>query len=113
MALGLDVSRDLVFDEFEIKSEGIRAMKNFRTYQLAVAFYRALKEQHIESALRDQLLRAAASVALNAAEGYGRRTPQDRRRHFHIALGSLRESQAALALAGIDDERLLDLADHL
>ncbi len=88
-------------------------MKNFRTYELAVAFYRDLKKARIEQHLRDQLLRAAASVALNAAEGYGRRTVADRRRHFHIALGSLRESQAAMALAGIEDEKLLDLADHL
>ena len=88
-------------------------MKNFRTFQFAVAFYRALKHVRIESHLKDQLLRAAASVALNAAEGYGRRTPADRRRHFHIALGSLRESQAALALGGIDDATIQDLADHL
>ena len=88
-------------------------MKNFRTYQLAVAFYQDVKSLKIESHLKEQLLRAAASVALNAAEGYGRRTPADRRRHFHIALGSLRESQAALALAGVDDEGTLDRADHL
>ena len=88
-------------------------MKNFRTYQLAVAFYRDVKGLRIEAHLKDQLLRAAASVALNAAEGYGRRTPADRRRHFHIALGSLRESQAALALAGIEDTATLDRADHL
>ena len=88
-------------------------MKNFRTYQLALTFYQDLKKLRIEMHLRDQLLRAAASVALNAAEGYGRRTPADRRRHFHIALGSLRESQAVLALAEVGDEKLLDLADHL
>ena len=88
-------------------------MKNFRTYELAVTFYRDLKKLRIEMHLRDQLLRAAASVALNAAEGYGRRTTADRRRHFHIALGSLRESQAVLALAEVEDAKLLDLADHL
>jgi four helix bundle protein len=88
-------------------------MKNFRTYELAVMFYRDLKKLRIEAHLRDQLLRAAASVALNAAEGYGRRTTADRRRHFHIALGSLRESQAVLALAEVEDAKLLDLADHI
>ena len=88
-------------------------LKTFRTYQVALAFYADVKGLRIEAHLKEQLLRAAASVALNAAEGYGRRTPADRRRHFHIALGSLRESQAALALAGVTDERMIDRADHL
>ena len=88
-------------------------MKNFRTYQLAVTFYRGVKTLKMDAQLKEQLLRASASVALNAAEGYGRRTDADRRRHFHIALGSLRESQAALTLAGVDDHKLVDLADHL
>jgi len=88
-------------------------LKTFRTYELAVAFYQDVKGLRIEAHLKEQLVRAAASIALNAAEGYGRRTPADRRRHFHIALGSLRESQAALALAGVTDERTIDRADHL
>jgi len=44
--------------------------------------------------LRDQLLRAAQSVPLNIAEGNGRGTDPDRRRHFEIARGSALECAA-------------------
>ena len=43
--------------------------------------------------MRDQLLRASSSVALNLAEGNARRTQKDRLRLFNIALASLREVQ--------------------
>ena len=48
--------------------------------------------------LAKQLRRAASSNALNLAEGSGR-TANDRRRHFRIAAGSCKESQAALRVA--------------
>ena len=48
--------------------------------------------------LAKQLRRAASSNALNLAEGSGR-TGNDRRRHFRIAAGSCRESEAALRVA--------------
>ena len=38
--------------------------------------------------LRDQLVRAAASVVLNYCEGFAKRTPRDRRRFFDQARGS-------------------------
>ena len=40
----------------------------------------------------DQLRRAVASIGVNLAEGYSRRTPGDRARFYSYALGSLRES---------------------
>ena len=46
--------------------------------------------------LRDQLERASLSVVLNIAEGAGRCTPPERRRHFIIALGSVYECAAIL-----------------
>jgi len=88
-------------------------LKTFRSYQLALQFFARVQHTQGMPFLRDQLLRAAGSVALNLAEGYGRLTPADRRRHFTIALGSLRECQAALAMLGQSDPGLLDLADHL
>ena len=48
--------------------------------------------------LAKQLRRAASSNALNLAEGSGR-TGNDRRRHFRIAAGSCKESEAALRVA--------------
>jgi four helix bundle protein len=47
-------------------------MKNFRTYFLAVNFYKQIKCHKLPKNLGDQLERAASSVALNLAEGYGR-----------------------------------------
>ena len=77
-------------------------LKNFRTYQLAVNFYRQTQCQKLPSALRDQFAKAASSIALNLAEGTGRRTKADQKRFFTIAMGSLRECQAILDLAYLD-----------
>ena len=47
-------------------------------------------------ALRDQLERAASSIALTLAEGCARRTRRDRHHFFAIAQGSAMECAAAL-----------------
>ena len=86
-------------------------MKMFRTYNLARDFYRRIVPLKLVRPLRDQLHRAAASVALNLAEGYGRQTLADQRRFFAIALGSVRECQAVLDLAA--EAIPADLHDHL
>lgn len=46
--------------------------------------------------IRDQLLRSSQSIALNIAEGNGKRSPADRPRFFEIARGSAMESAATL-----------------
>lgn len=61
--------------------------------------------------LADQLRRAALSVPVNIAEGVGRTSPADRRRHFSIARGSAMECAAildacrVLGIAGADPLR--------
>tara|TARA_Y100000031_G_scaffold109695_1_gene120727 strand:+ start:372 stop:611 length:240 start_codon:yes stop_codon:yes gene_type:complete len=61
--------------------------------------------------MRDQLLRASSSVALNLAEGNARRTNKDRLRFFNIALASLREVHMICKLEDLD--RLSQKADQV
>ena len=92
-------------------------MKNFRTYLLAVNFYKQTKCHKLPRNLRDQLDRAASSIAANLAEGYGRDSRADQKRFYSIAMGSLRECQAILQLSeneGSQAWKTLDtLAAHL
>ena len=77
-------------------------MKNFRTFDLAVEFYRLTLSLTMKGHLKEQLNRAASSVALNLAEGRGRASAKDQARFFQIAFGSVRECQAILQLAEVD-----------
>ena len=63
-----------------------------------VAFVAALlpRLQSPVGNIRDKLLRSSQSIALNIAEGNGKRSPADRRRFFEIARGSAMESAATL-----------------
>jgi len=88
-------------------------IKNFRTYHLAVDFYRLALALKLPRHLKEQLSRAASSVVLNLAEGDGRGTPGDQKRFFTIAFGSLRESQAILDLAPNPSPKASACADKL
>ena len=79
---------------------------NLRVNEQAVELYRETKRAALPGYLKLQLLRAASSVALNVAEGYGKPTARDRAKFFAIALGSAREVQAVVdleptAMAGV------------
>ena len=88
-------------------------LRDFHAFQIAKQIHFACKKLPISRLLRDQLIRASSSIALNTAEGSGKRTPPDQRRFYGIALGSLRECEAILELEQIEDERLLGLMDQL
>ena len=75
-------------------------MEKFRTYQLAIQFYRNSNKLHLREPLRNQFQRASLSIVLNLAEGSAKSTPKDRRRFYRIAFGSLREIQAILDIVG-------------
>jgi four helix bundle protein len=88
-------------------------LSNFTAYRLAKEFYNHCKAVELPDFLQDQLLRASSSVAINLAEGSGKRTPADQQRYYSIALGSLRECEAILELEKVDDPKLRKLADEL
>ena len=88
-------------------------MKNFRTYDIAVQFYKLSTSQQLSRVLKEQLTRASSSIALNLAEGSGRHTRKDQKKFFNIALGSLRECQAILDLESIKETQIRECADKL
>ena len=87
--------------------------KNFRTYSIAVDFYRLAAAVKLPGHLKSQLNRASASVALNLQEGSGRFGKKDQKRFFHMAFGSLRECQAIFDLGEVSDTKLLECTDKL
>ena len=88
-------------------------MKNFRTFDLAVEFNRQCRQLKLRASLREQLLRAAESIALNLAEGRGKLTAKDQRKYFSIAFGSVRECQAVFLIEGLEKTALWNLLDSL
>ena len=73
-------------------------MKNFKTYNLAVDFYKKCESIQLKAPMKDQFARASLSVVLNLAEGSGKPTAKDRKKFYRISLGSLREVQAILSI---------------
>ena len=88
-------------------------MKNFRTYNLAVDFYRQTQCLKLPGFIKNQLNRAALSIVLNLAEGRGKPSKAEQLRFFHIAMGSLRESQAILELIQLTNSPAVNTANIL
>ncbi len=80
-------------------------------YQVALEFAAMVPAltHATRASLRDQLERAAASTALNLAEGCGRSSRRDRLHFFSIAQGSAMECAAAIDLLRVN--RHVTLAD--
>ena len=87
-------------------------IQNFRTYDLALRFYKQLPAINAPAHFKDQLSRAALSIVLNLAEGSGKPTKKDRVRFYAIAFGSIREVQALLDILE-SDPKTVDELDHL
>ena len=88
-------------------------LQSFRSYQLAVQFYRLAQGQRAPRHLRDQLLRAASSAVLNLSEGSAKRSSADRRRFYEIGLGSIRECEAIVELLHPSSTLLAEPIDKL
>ena len=89
-------------------------MKNFRTYDISKEFYRKIELVEWPPHLRDQALRAASSIVLNVAEGAGLPSKKQKARHYNLAMGSLREVQAAIEInSAADTTKVQEAADHV
>ena len=88
-------------------------LQQFRSYKLAVDFYRMAQRLRAPHHLKDQLRRAASSIALNLAEGSAKDSRADRRRFYFIALGSVRECEAVVELLAPESDYLRLDADRL
>jgi four helix bundle protein len=88
-------------------------MKTFRTLDLAIEFHQAVDKMAITGHLRDQLFRAATSIALNLSEGNARPTSKDKKRFYHTAYASLKECQTIFRLMPNKNLEVEKLADHL
>ena len=87
-------------------------MKTFRTLNLAIEFYQHAKSLKLPNKhLQDQFDRALISVVLNLGEGSAKPTAKDRRKFYHISLGSFREVQTLLLLT--DNKVLIQDSDSL
>ena len=93
-----------------------------RATELAVAVYRASMDGFLSKdfGLKDQMQRAAVSIASNIAEGDERESNKESVRYFYIARGSAAELQTQLIIAhrvGIIDpctfQQLSDSCDHV
>lgn len=88
-------------------------MKTFKTLDLAITFYEQVEEIKVTGNLKDQLHRAASSIALNLSEGNAKASINDKRRFFQTAYGSLRECQTVFKLLKVTDAPAVATADQL
>ena len=80
---------------------GFERLQVYRVAREALAVAMANRESMagMPGELRSQLERALLSTVANIAEGAGRATRVDRKRHYAIARGSANEAGAVLAIA--------------
>lgn len=88
-------------------------MKSFLTLDVAIEFYEQSEKSNLKGNLRDQLLRAASSIALNLFEGNAKRAVPEKKRYYQMAYASTQECKTILKLAKISDERMLNTIDKL
>jgi four helix bundle protein len=88
-------------------------MKNFKTLDLAIEFSKTCSKLDFKGHLKEQLQRAASSIALNLSEGNARGSAKEKRNFFHMSYGSLRECQTIFKLMDLNDQAIEQKADVL
>lgn len=87
--------------------------KTFRTLDLTIQFHESADRLKLSGHLKDQLLRASASIALNLSEGNAKPSVKEKKRYYQTAYASLKECETIFQLAKIEDASLLKHTDHL
>jgi four helix bundle protein len=95
------------------KPERENSMSDFRTLNLAIEFHDRAERLKIRGHLRDQLIRASSSIALNLSEGNAKGSAKEKRRYYQTAYASLKECQTILLLTKSTDIELDKFAHHL
>lgn len=88
-------------------------MRTFKTLDLAIEFYEQVLKIKVNGNLKDQLHRAASSIALNLSEGNAKASINEKRHFFQTAYGSLRECQTIFKLIKETDSEAFKTADQL
>ncbi|MBN8540440.1 MAG: four helix bundle protein [Deltaproteobacteria bacterium] len=88
-------------------------MKTFRTLDLAVQFHDLASEVKAPAYLRDQLLRASSSIALNLSEGNAKQSVKEKKRYYQTAYASLQECKTIFKLMKDENSPIVRLGDHL
>ncbi len=88
-------------------------MKTFRTLELAIQFNDLAENVRVTGHLRDQLVRASSSIALNLSEGNAKPSVKEKKRFYQIAYASLKECQTIFRLLKLNDPKIETTADHL
>ena len=88
-------------------------MSDFRTLNLAIEFHQRAEKLKIRGHLRDQLLRAASSIALNLSEGNAKGSAREKKRYYQTAYASLKECQTIFILTKSKDTELDKFAHYL
>ena len=87
-----------------------------KSCSLSVRLYALLKDCR-DYGLKDQMLRAAVSIASNIAEGSERKSIPDFKRYINIALGSAAELRTQVYIAQqvklVSDQDAIALAEEL
>jgi four helix bundle protein len=88
-------------------------MASFRTLELAILFHEKVERTPVRGKLRDQLVRAATSVALNLSEGNSKPSVKEKKRFFLTAYASCQGCKTILRLARSKNLATVQMADHL
>ncbi len=88
-------------------------MKTFRTLELAIEFYKQTESISLSGHMKDQLSRAASSIALNLSEGNAKFSVKEKKRYYKMAYGSIQECKTIFKLIRNTDFELEQNADHL